>query len=285
MIKPIKISENDLINYSYANEDKRFGGNDFERVNWIKIENSFKNHEIFWRYFIVPMTNRMKGNVEKETYITNHRIEVNNIIKKLALVHFLIFYNLINAFDNIGIKQDIKKHVEYYFINLGTVLDLVDALNIRIIHLSNCIDYVKENILKENMRGIIRFAISEINFDKYKNDVKDFVKKDKDLPKRDLTLGFLEDYFEDYKIFKDYKELSESIRKYRNAIVHESSIHVIKLDGKYVLPKENKIKEYKIRLASNYEVDKIEEKGEKEDFEEFINEREKLIKDHMKSLV
>lgn len=120
----INIKEENLEKFSYKNNDST-GGNQLERENWEQLKELFPNLEIFWRYFVVPMTKRVKIEISDcNPGKLDYRDEVNKKIKEMGIIAHLIFYQLILAKNHLQFYHYYS--FQYFYIHLNTICDLIN---------------------------------------------------------------------------------------------------------------------------------------------------------------
>jgi hypothetical protein len=73
-------------------------GDRHERERWRLIRDRFPNHEIFWRLYVVPLTNRVLGPAaDPDRSWIRIRRDIPAQWQKLALCHYSVFYRLSRA--------------------------------------------------------------------------------------------------------------------------------------------------------------------------------------------
>lgn len=251
---PVKISKLMLSKFNYDDE-----GNDFEKLYWPSIKNRFLKIEELWKYF-VPMTNRVILN-KNDNYYTDHREDVDIKIKKIAIVNFSIFFHIICAKESFNSPADMK-FFKYFYINLGVICDLINSIFYRIIHL---FDILKTPMITNNL------DINKIN--QLGNQIEIFIENDENTnleskEQKKLIANILKYFFHNNQIIDDYINFSKSVSIYRNVIVHQANIHPIPYKGEFIVPNEDKINDYKIRLHAAYEIERISDLEKTRDFKE-----------------
>jgi len=251
---PAKISKLTLLKFNYDDE-----GNDFEKLYWPSIKDKFSEIENLWKFF-VPMTNRVVLD-RNDKYYYDHREDVDIKIKKMAISNFLIFFHIICSMESFHSPANMKCF-KYFYINLGIICDLINNILYRLI---NILEFLDASVILGN---IDKNKISEL-----KEQLEVFVEKDENpkLENKDhkklvgKVLGYL---FKDSQIINNYSDFSTSISRYRNIIVHQSNIHPIPYKGEFIVPNEDRIDDYKIRMHAAYEIERITDLEKERDFKE-----------------
>lgn len=75
-------------------------GDRHERERWRLIRDRFRNYEVFWRLYVVPLTNRVLGlaMARDQSWIRVRR-DIPPVWQKLALCHYSVFYRLSRAVE------------------------------------------------------------------------------------------------------------------------------------------------------------------------------------------
>lgn len=161
----INIRKEELDKFSYINNNST-GGSQFERDNWRYLVNIFPNLEIFWKYFVVPMTNRIKAEIpDNNLGKLDYRNEVNKKIKKIGIIPHLIFYQLKLARDHLSFPHYYS--FQYFYIHLNTVCDLMYDFIIRI----NTLLKNNDEVIKKDDQVFIDFKNYEDLIGKYRNKI------------------------------------------------------------------------------------------------------------------
>ena len=161
----ISLRKKDFDKFSYINNNMT-GGNQLERENWQHFVNTLPNLEIFWRYFVVPMTNRIKSDIpDSNIGKLDYRNEVHKKIKKIGIIPHLIFYQLVLAKYHLSWPHYYS--FQYFYIHLNTICDLIIDFIERInLLLKNTDDF----IIKDD-QVYIDFKNYEDLIGKYRNKI------------------------------------------------------------------------------------------------------------------
>lgn len=232
---------NDIVsNSSYANE-----GDSYERRYSELFKDEFPNTEIFWKYFVVPSTNRIDKLITNPEERIRHREGISNDIKDLGALHYSMFMNLIYA--NHQLEHFELSSFENFYTHLGTTCDLAEEVLMGayflILECTNRSCQVLQELSKDEF---LRIAATwyECN---YKKIYEHYLKKGKPPPfKLPSGSNVLEEYYANEQSWKQYKGFSQRIREYRNVIVHNIQIaRIFTSPTGVVVPRKEKIQTYK----------------------------------------
>lgn len=93
-------------------------GDRHERRRWPLVRDRFANYEVFWRLYVVPLTNRVCGPATElgDTSWIRVRGDVSQEWEKLAVSHYSVFYHLSRAaerrVEQAGVKPGEPTHPE-----------------------------------------------------------------------------------------------------------------------------------------------------------------------------
>src|SRR5450631_2769565 len=71
-------------------------GDRHEQEGWKLVQDRFPNYELFWRLYVVPLTNRTSDGTRDSSWI-RLRSDVPAEWEKLAVCHYSVFYYLARA--------------------------------------------------------------------------------------------------------------------------------------------------------------------------------------------
>lgn len=256
----ISISLSKLDNYNYLTH-----GIEFEKEAWGVLHEKFHVLEEFWKFFGVPMTNRILNDPSKS--FNDHREDVNDEIKKIGITNYTILFNIFCAKKYLDTFDGNILKFQYFYIHLGITCDLIESLIFRVMHLLDFLDSKKVIALKIN-------KIIDL-----KNHISDFVNNDEckylhHSSNRNLLKPILYKFFNS-RVIENYLKFSKSISDYRNIVIHQAFVSFIDYNGKYIFPKRKKINYYKIKLHAEYEISKMTDREKIRNFKivtELLNE-------------
>lgn len=249
----LKTSKNILEKFNYEND-----GNQFEKENWHILKNKFPNLEIFWKYFIVPITNRIDPSIEKFDHCwPSHRVSVDNNIRKIGIEYYSIFYHLIFSQYYLN-KDDKPPSIFNFFIHLSIVCDLFLSFLFRLIHLIGNkinIPIFNESKYFKNAKDYYKKYL-----DKPNNLIDYFIRKDR-LPKVKYTLSLIQlvkKIIIDIE-FTDFEKNAQLIKNYRNIFLHGYLLLPVVRKGKKMIFNIDKLKlkDKELLLHCSSERDKL----------------------------
>ncbi len=219
-----------------------------EKEYGVIITDWFPNCEKFWKYIIVPWTNRIDETIPRDDFdrITDCRINISHELNELGSFHYSIFQNLFYAYFNF--KQMHFSYFEDFYVHLVSACDSAEEV-IHILYLlilectgksSKILGSMSEDEFVENY--------ARVWYKKnYSNLYNHYLKKGKGisikLPHRESLLN---EYFDNSDAWKNYYSLSTLIKRYRNVIIHGYTIaSVIDSTGNHLVPKKEKIQDYR----------------------------------------
>lgn len=220
-------------------------GDSYERLYWSFLKEGFPNCETFWRYFVVPFTNRIELEIKDPNKRIDPREGISEDIKDIASFHYSMFLNLIYSHDHL---QNFRlSSFEDFYMHLGSACDLAEEFLLKTyLLILECTDQ-KSEILQELKKEDFLELAEKWYDDNYSKVYENYLKKGKLLPiKLPSRENVLDEYFKDQKDWKQYIRYSQEIRKYRNIIVHDIQIgKIISPGGIPLVPKKEKIRSYK----------------------------------------
>ncbi len=253
----------------------QLNGDEYEQKFGHYLSEKFQNCERFWKVFVVPLTRRMDGYPTRPTTNIQFRQSINPKLDDIATAHYSIFINLVYA--QLHLEKRMDSSLEDIYAHLGSVCDLVETV------------IEKWYLLLLECQGNESLVLSKLSREKflqmagewydknYSNFHKHYLSKGKSPPlKLPSRNNLLEEYLGSSRIRKDYKRHSQSIREFRNTVVHDVKIaRIIKRGGQTLIPKPTKIQSYKswrnVATVANNE-DKI-----KKDFAEVYQQSKEDI--------
>ena len=222
-------------------------GDSHERQWWFHFKERFPNCEIFWRYFIVPHTNRILPEGEREEERIRPRDGVAEEIRVISNIHYTIFVNMIYSLDHL--KNFQSSSFEDFYIHLSSAGDLAEEFLLKTYFLILECRGQKSEILQELKKEDFLKKAQKWYDENYSKIYEDYLKKGKPasikLPNRK---NILDEYFKDSEDWRQYKRFIQKIREYRNIIVHDVQIgKILSAFAKDIVlvPKKEKIKDYK----------------------------------------
>jgi len=238
-----------LEEYRYQGIDNN-GGDSIEKKHGDKVIDLFRNSEIFWRLFIVPMTNRIDDNYNGNDPIGLRKIlfDKGTDLIDISRLNYSVLFNLISAYKCIEEKNKEEKRISFFenfYAHLGTICDLAEELIKQVYFLiqicqGNKIEYFRKFTYNEFIDFAKRWYINnyESSHEKYLSQGK--------VDRNYLPINGdpFEKYFGKAKEKRCFLTFSGSIRQYRNSIIHNPKIPGHFIAGNIYVPKKEKIKNY-----------------------------------------
>ena len=221
-------------------------GDEIERIYGALLKERFPNYEQFWRNFIIPATKRIEllevYNIE---LIIDHRENLDQIIYDIVSYHYSIFLNLIYA--HIYLFNSNFQSFEDFYTHLVSICDLTEDFLLKIYLLILECNKSESKIFQNLTREEFLKIASEYYDKKYPSLHEHYLKKGKIVTIRiPSQKSILNEYFNDYNYWKEYKTFSQHLRTYRNQIVHNIKIATIGRTGHIrLVPKKEKISNYR----------------------------------------
>jgi len=232
-------------------------GDDFEKVNYPKVESKFFNYEKFWQYAYY--------------YRKEGSIQIREDVPELTIIfrhNYSIFFNLLKSFyfKEKFLYSEIKEEYRFFddfIIYLSNSLELTEKL---ILFLFIFEDSFTGNNDREEVINDFTDELSVRIIDKIKEMIESGELQEdiecntlrflKECNRTSIPLGNLEginqiqsitsDYFKskDNKLKKEFYTLKTEITTYRNLIMHEVKKYLFRYSEKYYIPAHNKLRKY-----------------------------------------
>ncbi len=243
------MNENEDKLYQFLNKASfTINGDSYERNFGNLLSESFPSCEIYWKNFIVPLTNRLLGYPKVFEKDIHFRKNIDPNLEDISLIHYSIFFNLIYAYCHLA--NPILSSLEDFYVHLSCVYDLVDTfLEKNYMLILNC-----RGEKSELLQPLSKDAFLEMSAKWYDNQYakvyENYLSRGKfmsmKLPSRQLLVKeFIEDYLSQEKLWNEYKNHSTSIREFRNVIVHDVQIGRLNINGNVFIPKPLCIQKYR----------------------------------------
>jgi hypothetical protein len=241
----MEVSRDDFADYlSQATFEKN--GDLFEREHSSRILELFPRCEDFWKFFVIPLTDRISGYSNDLTHTIDFRITTSDQVQDIANYHYSMFLNLVYA--NLHIQGDELSKLEDTYVHLATACDLAESVLIKwFLLVSECRGKPIESLQKHSKEEFLGYAGKwyEKNYDRLYDIYKDQMRQPPiRLPESgDILVEF---FGEDSELRKAYIQASRPIRELRNIIVHDLKIaRIVECDNEYLVPKSSMIQSYR----------------------------------------
>jgi hypothetical protein len=227
--------------YALKNE-----GDYYEKRYWDFLKNNFPNYEIFWRDFIVPLTNRSKGlgvELQKET---------NSLLENIAMAHYTVFYHFGVAID-LQTKLGQEEFSEDILFHLSSATEMVERLIFALAKLKAELQQT-DFVCKISEDSILELPKEYLSSKSYSKDFEKFRKKGQAVNLRlhsidEVVQQFMKSISENAaNDLKEWQEIvSKPIRHYRNTLAHNPRIgRRFTAKKEIYVPKETKLSEYEL---------------------------------------
>lgn len=208
----------------------------------------FPNYEVYWRNFVVPATKRVDGYPKSILFDVSMRKGINEQVEDIISANYTCFLHLVYA--HINYESQAMAYMENIYLHLGSAYDLAETfLEKNYLLLLDCTDGKSEILQSLTKEDFIKLA--EDWYDKnYSEFHAYYLSKGKAreirLPSgKNLLKEFIANRLGDKQLWKEYNEISTSIRKMRNAIVHDVRLGQIIINGVSIMPRPSVIQNYR----------------------------------------
>ena len=220
-------------------------GDTLERQYHSLLDADFPRNEQFWRHFVVPLTNRIAGD-KTDSYIRS-RDGVDPILQYICGANYSCFVHF--ALAKVFLENWNDTSLDAVYTRLASAFDVFEALIIKF-HLLMCeCRGVKPNLytglsLEEFLKLASDYYQSEYpKLHQYYFAVGKKVPPIK-IPTVPSLLGVL---FGEHPKRGEYLTISNEVRSFRNAIVHDVRIGTLKNEaGEILVPRPSRVSNYRI---------------------------------------
>ncbi|MFY7732105.1 MAG: hypothetical protein ACOVSR_01395 [Bacteroidia bacterium] len=242
---PLKFNPSELKSYietfKYSNFGDRFEREHENIVNW-----NFPNSEVFWKYFVSPMTNRIDTSITDADALIRPRNEVSLEIQDISAYHYSIFLNIVYANDCLSDKQ--MAFFENFYAHLATICDLTEEFLLQLHFLiGRCNDNTPKLFTKLSEPEFLDLS-KTYYIKQYDKDYNFYFSKGKITPTRIISASnILDDYFGKRTEWKEYKTTTSDLKAYRNVVIHNKQLATLSNPhtGEVFVPKRKEIRHYK----------------------------------------
>lgn len=194
-------------------------GMEEEKKYWVLFKERFPSLEKFWRQFIVPATKRIED-VRDPKERTCLGTGVQKEITRIVSLHYSVFLALVYCYDHL---QHFRiSSFEDFYAHIVSALDLAEEFLLRNYLLGlECTGKKSQTLHRMTIEDFLQRAKKW--YDKHYSEVyENYLKKGKRKPIY-LPSGenVLDEYFKGSQDWGKYKCYSETMRPYRNRIIHD----------------------------------------------------------------
>ena len=223
-------------------------GDSYEQQYGGLVVPRFPNCELFWKLFVVPLTERISDYPNGLTYNIRPRQGVDAELENIANTNYTTFLNLIYA--HIHLNSDMISSLENFYSHLGSVCDLVESFLERWFFLLMRCRGDESEILQQLTREDFLNIAGDWYDKNYSTLYEYYYSKGKSLPiripsRKNIIKELFKKYLKNDELRKKYIRFSQSIREFRNVVVHDVQIGRLNINGETYIPKAQVIKEYR----------------------------------------
>jgi hypothetical protein len=216
-----------------------------ERLYWPIIKERFPNYERFWRFLVIPMTRRFERGPDDPTRI-QRRDGVAEDVWIASYLNYSLFLHLTAAFDHLSSPLN-SSFIDFYT-HLGSACDLVEDFLLRayliICECSGKTVPVLQGLSKEEF-----LALAEKWYDeRYTRLYENYHRKGKGSPlylpaRAEILTGYFTS--DRQVVWKAYESFANTIRPYRNRIVHDVAMGNVLVGKIPMVPRKERIQYYR----------------------------------------
>lgn len=223
-------------------------GDPIERRLGSHVTDLFPNYENYWRSLVVPVTKRIDGYPKSIAFDVRMRQGINEQVEDIISASYTCFLHLVYAHMNYETQE--MAYLENIYLHLGSAYDLAESfLERNYLLLLDCTGDKSEILQRLKKDDFMKMA-DEWYEKNYEEFYTYYLSKGKAreirLPsRRNILKEFVVGVLGDKGLWKDYNDVSVSIRRMRNAIVHDVRLGQIMINGILVMPKPSFIQNYR----------------------------------------
>jgi hypothetical protein len=240
----IKIGKEDL-EQLFGQATFREHGDDLERKYGHYLSERFPRCEEFWHFFVVPLTKRIEnsaGRLGAEIYF---RDGMDAKLKYIASAHYSMFVHL--AYAHLHFDNPVPSSLEDIYVHLVSACDLTETL-IGKWHLVKLECQKKPSkLLQKLSRKNSKKLAGKSSDERYSELYELYFSEGYRSPLfyNNIRKDFFREYMSDVRFREKYDTLSNQLRWFRNAVVHDVKVgKFVTPDGLELVPKISKIKLY-----------------------------------------
>lgn len=222
-------------------------GDDYERKFGGLVVQSFPNCELFWKLFVVPFTERVSDYPNGLVFNIRPRHGVDPELENIANINYTTFLNLVYAHNHLNV--DIISSLEDFYSHLGSVCDLAESFLEKWFFLLNRCRGVESEILQQLSRNDFLNIAGDWYDKNYPTLYEHYFSIGRSLPihipsRKNIIKELFAKYLGNDELRKSYLRFSQSIREFRNVVVHDVQIGKLIINGEIHIPKPRLIKKY-----------------------------------------
>lgn len=264
----------------------QFNGDSYEQRFGHFVVPRFPNCELFWKLFVVPLTERIAGYPNALTTNIRPRQGVEAELENIANTNYTAFLNLVYA--HIHLQTDMLSSLENFYAHLGSACDLVDTFLERWFFLLMKCRGDESEILQQLTREDFLELAGNWYDKNYLTLYEYYLSKGKARPisipsRKNIIKELFKKYLKNDKLRKQYIQFSQSIKEFRNVVVHDVQVGRLNdKNGNIYIPRPQVIKNYKtwrqvFSVANNENIIKNDFRPKKQQMENDIIELETIL--------
>lgn len=196
-------------------------GDFYEREYFAFLKDDFPNYENFWRWFVVPLTQRLEGEIKQPGNGIYFRKDIDPKLKEIAAAHYSLFMHL--GYAHWHLEHKVPSCLENVYAHLATVCDLIETIlekwYLILIHSQGKQSKILQKLSKEEF-----LDLAGEWYDQYYGTLYDhYYSKGKHNPIKIPNKKYIIlEYMPSSEAWKDLSKFMNLIRAYRNKIVHNT---------------------------------------------------------------
>jgi hypothetical protein len=220
-------------------------GDDLERAYHERLNHHCPNIEVFWREFVVPLTNRIAPAGQNSEI--RFREGVDPLLQYIAAANYSLFVNLALAREALHAWNNVMAQDAVYG-RLASACDVFEALIIKFhLLISECRSLPPRPISDLKKEEFLELAATY--FDKNYSTLKEhYLSIGKKTPPIQIPSNgsIIDEFFKAHGIKVKYQKAAGEVRTFRNPILHDVRLGMLQTaDGGLLIPKPDVLHRYK----------------------------------------
>lgn len=228
-------------------------GDSREREYGPRLRTNFVNCERFWQQCVFPSTERVTRYPEYYPLDIAYRPDVDERVVDIATLHYSMLSHLGFAWEHVsraGTELQSASWFEDFYVHLVSACDLAEELMEKFYLLLLHCRAQPADTLERLTRDQFLALAGEWYDESYHKVAEHYLAKGRGLPielpsGKHLLREFVKSYLGRADLWKEYARLSQSLRTYRNHMVHDIVMGKLRVDGVVLVPRRTVITRYK----------------------------------------
>lgn len=220
-------------------------GDDLERAYHERLNHYCPNIEVFWREFVVPLTNRIAPNSQNNEI--RFREGVDPFLQYIAAANYSLFVNLALARNALDAWNDMMAQDTVYG-RLASACDVFEALIIKFhLLISECRSLPPRLISDLTKEEFLKLAADHYD-ENYPTLKEHYLSIGKKTPSIEIPSkgAIIDEFFNAHGIKVKYRKAASDIRTFRNPILHDVRLGMLQTrDGGLLIAKPEVLFKYK----------------------------------------